>query len=385
MQQLSVETEHVGEHASADRDRVADDRVEDRLDVGGRARDDLEDLRRGGLLFERFLRLVEQARVVDRDHRLVGEGLHERDLGDGERLDLAPQQSDHADRHPFADHRHVEHGAKAVARLQLADVRILARDQRDDVFDVHDAAFEERPAGDRGATHRQLVDLLARTAGRVARHRPQLVARTRQPDAAELGLAQEPGPLGHRVEDGLHVGRRRADHLEHVGRRGLPLERLLCLVEQSRVLDRDHRLVGERLRERDLLGVELAGRLAQDRDRAQRLALAQQRNEEARAIAERDREVVHAREPLRALDRVGDHDHPAFEDARAGAAAAVERPRLEKADALRLRRLGRERDILDHVAARHRQVHGFAAEEPLAALHDRLEDRLRVGDRAADD
>ena len=34
---------------------------------------------------------------------------------------------------------------------------------------------------------------------------------------------------------------------------GLPLERFLGLVEEPRVLDRDHRLVGERLQQRDLL------------------------------------------------------------------------------------------------------------------------------------
>ena len=34
----------------------------------------------GGLLLQRLLRLVEQPHVLDRDHRLVGEGLEQRDL-----------------------------------------------------------------------------------------------------------------------------------------------------------------------------------------------------------------------------------------------------------------------------------------------------------------
>ena len=51
----------------------------------------------------------------------------------------------------------------------------------------------------------------------------------------------------------LHVGRRAGDHLQDLGGRGLPLERLLGLVEQAHVLDRDHRLVGEGLQQRDLL------------------------------------------------------------------------------------------------------------------------------------
>ena len=50
-----------------------------------------------------------------------------------------------------------------------------------------------------------------------------------------------------RFEDRLHVPRRAGDHLQDLGRRGLPLERLLRLVEQPHVLDREHRLVGEGL------------------------------------------------------------------------------------------------------------------------------------------
>jgi hypothetical protein len=54
-----------------------DDYVEDGLDIGGRAADDVEDFGRRRLALERFLRLVEQTDVLDRDHRLVGEGLQQ--------------------------------------------------------------------------------------------------------------------------------------------------------------------------------------------------------------------------------------------------------------------------------------------------------------------
>ena len=84
-------------------------------------------------------------------------------------------------------------------------------------------------------------------------------------------MAQLARALRDRLQHGLHVGRRLADHAQHLGGRRLPLERLLGLVEQPRVLDRDHRLVGERLRERDLLVVETPGGRAQDRDAADRL------------------------------------------------------------------------------------------------------------------
>ena len=61
------------------RSQLSRDRVEHRLRVGDRAADDAQHLGGRGLLLERLLGLVEQARVLDRDHRLVGEGLQQRD------------------------------------------------------------------------------------------------------------------------------------------------------------------------------------------------------------------------------------------------------------------------------------------------------------------
>ncbi len=72
------------------------------------------------------------------------------------------------------------------------------------------------------------------------------------------------------LEDRRHVGRRFADHPQNLADRGLVFERfgqlgrafldlvqrLLGLVEQAHVLDRDHGLVGEGLDEADLPLVE---------------------------------------------------------------------------------------------------------------------------------
>src|SRR5204862_7155679 len=54
------------------------------------------------------------------------------------------------------------------------------------------------------------------------------------------------------VEHATQIERGARDHLEHLCGGGLALERLLRLVEQAHVLDRDRRLVRERLRELDL-------------------------------------------------------------------------------------------------------------------------------------
>ena len=63
---------------------------------------------------------------------------------------------------------------------------------------------------------------------------------------------------------GLRVGDRAADHLQDLGRGGLPLERFLGLVEQPRILDRDHGLVGEGLQQLRLRVGERAGLGARD-------------------------------------------------------------------------------------------------------------------------
>ena len=229
-----------------------DDRFEDRLRVGRRTADHPEDLGGGGLLLERFPGLVEQPRVLDRDHGLVGEGLHQVDVGLGERLDPAAQQRDHADRLAIAQHRHRQHRAEAVTRLELAHVGVLGVDERNDVLDMQQPALEERTPADRRAAQRQLV-LACRGRARSSAIARSLSPGDEQPHAAAFRLAEQPGALGDGVQHRLHVGRRSADHLQHLGRRGLPLERLLGLVEQAHVLDRDHRLVGEGREQLDLL------------------------------------------------------------------------------------------------------------------------------------
>ena len=70
-------------------------------------------------------------------------------------------------------------------------------------------------------------------------------------------VAKPPSSRFDRCRDGLehrlHVRRRTGDHLQDVGRRGLPLQRLLRLVEQPHVLDGDHGLVGEGLQQLDVM------------------------------------------------------------------------------------------------------------------------------------
>ena len=62
-------------------------------------------LERGGQFARARLHLVEQAHVLDRDHRLVGEGLDQLDLLVGERPHGFTLQNDHPDGDSFAQQR----------------------------------------------------------------------------------------------------------------------------------------------------------------------------------------------------------------------------------------------------------------------------------------
>src|SRR5262249_51411318 len=69
-----------------------------------------------------------------------------------------------------------------------------------------------------------------------------------------VGLAQPRRRLDERIEHCLQIEGRAADHLEHVSGGGLLLQRLaqfartrLRLIEQSRVLNRDHCLIRKNL------------------------------------------------------------------------------------------------------------------------------------------
>ena len=75
------------------------------------------------------------------------------------------------------------------------------------------------------------------------------------------------------LEYRLHVRRRTGDHLQDVGGGGLPFQRLLGLVEQPRVFDGDHGLIGEGLQQLDLVGCKRSGLTARYGNHADWLAI----------------------------------------------------------------------------------------------------------------
>jgi hypothetical protein len=82
--------------------RAVHNRLEYRLHVRRRTGDDLQDIGGGRLSLQRFLGLVEQARILDGDNGLIGEALQQLDVVVGERAGLHPRNADHPDGHPIA-------------------------------------------------------------------------------------------------------------------------------------------------------------------------------------------------------------------------------------------------------------------------------------------
>ena len=82
-------------------------------------------------------------------------------------------------------------------------------------------------------------------------------------------------------------GRVRYD-AEDLSERSLPLERLLRLVEQPHILDRDDRLGGERLDQLHLVRSERDRIRFAQRDRADRDALSKQWRDEQGPLTDRD-------------------------------------------------------------------------------------------------
>src|SRR5262249_23609093 len=78
-----------------------EDLVEDRFRIGDGTADRRQNLSGRALLLQRFVCLVEQANVLERNRRLIAEGLKQRNLALAEGPDLLAQQQDRPDRLTF--------------------------------------------------------------------------------------------------------------------------------------------------------------------------------------------------------------------------------------------------------------------------------------------
>ena len=97
--------------------------IQHRLEIGGRAGDDPQHLAGGRLLLQRLgeiavaiLQLLEQARVLDGDDRLISECLQQGDLRVREGLHLLTANHDGANWRALAQQRGHQHGSNVPSR-----------------------------------------------------------------------------------------------------------------------------------------------------------------------------------------------------------------------------------------------------------------------------
>ena len=246
--------------AEADHRQVASDQLlgavrdpsQDRVDVerrGDRLRDAGEHLR----LPPPALTLLVQARVLQRERRLVSERLHELDLPVRERADVVAIRDEGAE-HPVADEeRHGHHGPIALGldggarRRREVERRIVQQIGRPDRATLRDRG------GRRAVARMQRAHGLKCATHSAARHEEQGVARpirVHERDRGSLGAEQSARAVDDQRQDLLELQRRRDRAAELGERLGLaPAGRVVG--EQSRVMDRRRRVVGEP--EQDLL------------------------------------------------------------------------------------------------------------------------------------
>jgi len=154
-----------------------------------------------------LLQLREQAHVLNRDHCLVGEGLEEGDVLVGERSDFPAPEQQVADCLSVLQQRDSHNGASRVSMGQPEAFRELVGGRQD-------IRHVDRPTLDYGATADPTgyhpTDGIGPDSS-VMRNQSNLIT-VSSVDKDVLGLAQLRRALGHRVQHGLKIGRRTANH-----------------------------------------------------------------------------------------------------------------------------------------------------------------------------
>src|SRR6516225_8257294 len=265
------------------------DRIEHRLSIRWRPTDDAEDLAGRGLMLQRFrqlararLHLVEESHILDRDHRLVGEGCGELNLLAGEGPRLCATDYEAPDRLVLSQQRDGEdRPVSSLPERQRVGFRELVA-LGSDIADMYRLALQDRAPGNRRSCDGQFDKVNRNRSMMSPKHKRFALS---QKDHRVIGIAQPRCRFHQRIEHRLQIERRPADHLEHVGGGGLLLQRLPQLVEQAGVLDGDDGLCGEVLDKLDLLVAEWLYLLPINVDRADRLILLDHRDAKYGAIA----------------------------------------------------------------------------------------------------
>src|SRR5262249_10298659 len=140
--ELAVECDYPARIASAQLARIDGHRLEHWSHIALRLADHAQDLARGGLLLEALLQLSEQPHVLDRDHRLVRQGLQEFNLLVRERKGLCAAHCKRSNDFAFPKHRHSKAGAIAKTPCNVFRCTKFCIRLGEDIWDMDDTPVE---------------------------------------------------------------------------------------------------------------------------------------------------------------------------------------------------------------------------------------------------
>src|ERR1700716_3399830 len=221
---------HYGIIGLAELAGTLDNGPENRPDIGRRGGDHLEDVAASSLISQRLrevtglrLRLVEQADIAERDHRLIGESLQQGDLLVAERLHVGAAQHNRTDAFVFAQQRYAQYCANIGPAREFPGVRELFAFRSEKITDMN------RPAIDDGTPGCPVtVDRLPLPNDRnrsVLCLENEFVAFLQHHQGID-GLAEIAGAFDDGLENRPDFGRRGSDYAEDVAAPGLIGQRL---------------------------------------------------------------------------------------------------------------------------------------------------------------
>ena len=214
----------------ADAGSVLQHRVEHWLQVARRAADRLEHVGSGSLLLQGFTQLVQQPRVVDGDHRLVGEIADKLDLLFGKRTNLLAIDDDSPDQLVVLEHGHANYGSRTAQSSRHTGVWL-----RRAVGAMGYLLCPQDPSNDAGRRRPKRTalflefDQCGRSADRGG-HMKILAVVTKQ--SAKFGLADAHRALQHGLKHWLQLTGRRADDAQHLRCGFLSLQGLVALTDE---------------------------------------------------------------------------------------------------------------------------------------------------------
>src|SRR5262249_43523272 len=193
------------------------ERLQHRLEIEGRAADDLKHVGGGRLLLDGLaqrvrprLPLLEQSRVLDGDHGLIGKSLEQSNLSLREELHFAAAECDCANRDTFSHHGHAKYRAETPVSCVFAALGKFG------VFGLQVGNMEGSPIENRSARDGPADQGEGLRRDRTMMGDEEKPGAVRTPNGRVVGAAQLPRGLDQRFQHRLQIEGGATEDLEHV-------------------------------------------------------------------------------------------------------------------------------------------------------------------------